>query len=429
MHQYQRSQDAGGRPARPGDHGEALREAVLNALVHRDYFTSASIRILVFRDRIDIVSPGALPDSLSIEDIRHGKSNRRNPTLSEHAFRLLPYRGLGSGIPRALDEWPQIELIDETSGNQFTARVQRPQAQWPGAGKQANAPLTGQATDQVAEQVTEQVSEQATEPTPDQLPSPNAAQPLHSETAAGTDVPLPAVPSAVVGQALPDIPLGALPPSSLLVYKLTGQEKGLNYYASGELRWQHNEQAYALGLSVKAFLVGSRHWRSVGDITSAGLAPRRFSDSWRSERASHFDRDKNRVVFSSNAPEATLLAGAQDQISLYVQLAAAMTGSPERFVPGTRLQIQTITLRDALPWTLTLEQTETLTVDNQPLATAKWSCQPRNRFDAKVEFWVAEKHQWLPVRIRITQASGSFIDLNLSEHQALPALAPVGNPT
>jgi hypothetical protein len=275
----------------------------------------------------------------------------------------------------------------------------------------------------------EQVSEQATEPTPDKLTSPTAAQPLPSETAAGTDVPLPAAPFADVGMALPDIPLGALPPSSLLVYKLTGQEKGLNYYASGELRWQHNEQAYALGLSVKAFLVGSRHWRSVGDITSAGLAPRRFSDSWRSERASHFDRDKNRVVFSSNAPEATLLAGAQDQISLYVQLAAAMTGSPERFVPGTRLQIQTITLRDALPWTLTLEQTETLTVDNQPLATAKWRCQPRNRFDAKVEFWVAEKHQWLPVRIRITQASGSFIDLNLSEHQALPALAPVGNPT
>lgn len=138
----------------------ALQELLVNALVHRDYFTSASIRILVFTDRIDIISPGHLPDSLSVDDIRHGKSNRRNPTLSEHAFRLLPYRGLGSGIPRALDEWPQIELIDETSGNQFTARVQRPQAQWPGAGKQATAPLTGQATDQVAEQVTEQVTEQ-----------------------------------------------------------------------------------------------------------------------------------------------------------------------------------------------------------------------------------------------------------------------------
>ncbi|MCB8747517.1 hypothetical protein LHU53_11430 [Rhodoferax sp. U2-2l] len=120
----------------------ALQELLVNALVHRDYFTSASIRILVFRDRIEIISPGPLPDSLSIDDIRHGKSNRRNPTLSEHAFRLLPYRGMGSGISRALGEWPQIELISEVSGNQFTALVRRPQGQGEAAGEQ----VTGQVT-------------------------------------------------------------------------------------------------------------------------------------------------------------------------------------------------------------------------------------------------------------------------------------------
>jgi len=223
-------------------------------------------------------------------------------------------------------------------------------------------------------------------------------------------------------EVLPHIPLGALPPSSLLRYNLTGQEKGLTYYASGELNWQHNDQAYALALSVKAFLVGSRHWRSVGDITAAGLAPRRFSDSWRGERASHFDREKNRIVFSSNAPEVPLIAGAQDQISLYVQLAAAMAGSPERFTPGSRLQIQTVTLRDALPWLLTFEQNETLSIDGKSLKTVKWVCQPRNRFDAKVEFWVAAQYHWLPVRIRITQVSGSFIDLNLRGHEPLAAL-------
>ena len=124
----------------------ALQELLVNALVHRDYFTSASIRILIFTDRIEIISPGHLPDSLSIADIRQGKTNRRNPTLSEHAFRLLPYRGLGSGIPRALDEWSQIELIDEVSGNQFTVRVQRPKQQWDEAGKQVTEPVTPPVT-------------------------------------------------------------------------------------------------------------------------------------------------------------------------------------------------------------------------------------------------------------------------------------------
>jgi hypothetical protein len=287
----------------------------------------------------------------------------------------------------------------------------------------------------------------APEVAPDNAPDTSAspqAEPPRTEATAPTDTPATpaaALPEAAApapaevsttppaisippGESLPNIALGALPPPSLLRYDLIGQEKGLTYYASGELSWQHNPQAYALALSVKAFLVGSRHWRSVGDITAAGLAPRRFSDSWRGERAAHFDRDKNRIVFSGNAPEAPLLAGAQDQISLYVQLAAAMNGSPERFAPGTRLQIQTITLRDALPWTLTLEQNEALTVEGQSLMAAKWVCQPRNRFDAKVEFWVTPQHHWLPVRIRITQVSGNYIDLNLRSHETLAALAP-----
>ncbi len=254
-------------------------------------------------------------------------------------------------------------------------------------------------------------------------PEPPPATPAPPQAASEPTQTLPPA------EVLPHIPLGALPPSSLLRYDLTGQEKGLTYYASGELNWQHNDQAYALALSVKAFLVGSRHWRSVGDITAAGLAPRRFSDSWRGERAAHFDREKNRIVFSGNAPEAPLIAGAQDQISLYVQLAAAMAGSPERFTPGARLQIQTATLRDALPWLLTFEQTETLNVDGQSINTVKWVCQPRNRFDAKVEFWVSAQHDWLPVRIRITQVSGSFIDLNLRSLEKLPPLPQTSKAT
>jgi hypothetical protein len=93
-----------------------------------------------------------------------------------------------------------------------------------------------------------------------------------------------------------------------------------------------------------------------------------------------------------------------------------------RLQPGTRLQVQTATVRDALPWLLTLEQEELLQVDGQPLMATKWVCMPRNRFDAKVEFWVAAAHQWLPVRIRITQVSGSFIDLLLTASEALPEM-------
>ena len=308
-------------------------------------------------------------------------------------------------------------------------------------------PVSGQAEEAVA--APEQPNAEKSVLTPDNSPAqaaltstPPAAEPTSEPTAASGAVAPAAAPDAAsnatptpptaANASLPPIPVGALPPPVLLSYRMTGQEKGLNYHASGELRWQHNEAAYALSLSVKAFLVGSRHWRSQGDITSAGLAPTRFSDSWRNERAAHFDRAQNRVVFSTNTPVAALEPGAQDQISLYVQLAAAMAGDPQRFQPGTRLQVQTATTRDALPWLLTLGPPETLLLDGQAVPTAKWVCQPRNRFDAKVEFWVSAQNAWMPVRIRISQVSGSFIDLLLIGKEPLPPLpvtAPNGGKT
>jgi hypothetical protein len=263
----------------------------------------------------------------------------------------------------------------------------------------------------------------ATEPRPTPpLPASAEITPSPLQNPAATATPPNDAQAQAAITAIPLIPLGALPPSSLLKYRLTGASKGLTYHATGELRWQFNDTAYATSLSVRAFLLGTRHWRSVGIVNASGLAPLRFSDTWRNERATHFDRDNNRVVFSSNAPVAVLEPGAQDQVSLYVQLAAAMAGEPQRFQPGTRLQIQTATVRDALPWLLTMEAAEALKLDEQTLQTAKWVCQPRNRFDAKVEFWMAEKYAWMPVRIRITQVNGDFIDMTLEGQEPLPNL-------
>jgi len=103
-----------------------FEEILVNALVHRDYFIRAPIRLLIFADRVEIISPGHLPNHLDAEQIRFGLSNLRNPALASHAFHLLPYRGLGSGIPRAMTAWPEIEFIDDRRGNQFRIIVRRP---------------------------------------------------------------------------------------------------------------------------------------------------------------------------------------------------------------------------------------------------------------------------------------------------------------
>lgn len=104
-------------------------ELVANALIHRDYFISAPVRVLVFLNRVEIVSPGHLPNNLTIENIKAGNSNMRNPILASFASKLLPYRGLGSGLLRALRAWPSIELVDDRVGNLFRVVISRAEVQ------------------------------------------------------------------------------------------------------------------------------------------------------------------------------------------------------------------------------------------------------------------------------------------------------------
>jgi predicted HTH transcriptional regulator len=105
----------------------ALTELLQNALIHRDYFKNAPIKLLIFDDRIEIVSPGKLPNSLTIEDIKFGNTVIRNNQIAMFSAHTLPYSGLGSGIKRALKEQPDIEFINDVEGEQFIARIPRPE--------------------------------------------------------------------------------------------------------------------------------------------------------------------------------------------------------------------------------------------------------------------------------------------------------------
>ncbi len=112
-----------GRPEIPSI---VLEELLVNALVHRDYFIQAPIRLFVFKDRVEIISPGHLPNNLTIANIKAGNSNQRNPILASFANHLLPYRGFGSGILRALENHPNIDFIDDRDGNLFKCIIHRP---------------------------------------------------------------------------------------------------------------------------------------------------------------------------------------------------------------------------------------------------------------------------------------------------------------
>lgn len=113
-------------PGLPEIPPSVFEELLVNALVHRDYLVNATIRLFIFDDRIEIISPGHLPNNLTVEKIRSGISNIRNPILVSYAAKgLLPYRGLGSGIKRALEDWPDISFTDDRDGSIFITTVHR----------------------------------------------------------------------------------------------------------------------------------------------------------------------------------------------------------------------------------------------------------------------------------------------------------------
>jgi hypothetical protein len=199
-----------------------------------------------------------------------------------------------------------------------------------------------------------------------------------------------------------------VPASIKLIYEVHANK--FPYSLNGELLWISTNGSYEASLMFGAF-GQKRIQTSRGLIGPDGLMPERFSDKFRSELAAHFNRQQGKVTFSANTPDAPLLAGAQDRLSVLIQLAALVSSSPERFTPATTLTIQTVGPRDADLWLFTVGPTETLTLPGGKLELIKLTRNPRQAYDQQVDIWLAASLGYLPARILITEASGDYIDL------------------
>lgn len=84
---------------------EALREALMNSIVHRDYSFSASTLVSIYEDRIEFVSIGGLAGGLEVDDIMLGMSVCRNPKLAAVFYRLKLIEAYGTGIPKIMNSY------------------------------------------------------------------------------------------------------------------------------------------------------------------------------------------------------------------------------------------------------------------------------------------------------------------------------------
>ena len=102
-----------------------FEEFVVNALIHRDYFINTSVRVFIFRNRVEIISPGSLPNKLSVSKIKNKICVPRNPILHSIARYVLPYVGIGTGVSRAFSLYPHIEIENDTENDEFKVTIMR----------------------------------------------------------------------------------------------------------------------------------------------------------------------------------------------------------------------------------------------------------------------------------------------------------------
>lgn len=114
---------------------EAIREALVNAVIHRDYaILGSDVKVAIYDDMLEITSPGPLPDALSIEDLGSGRSEIRNRVLAPIFKDMKLIEAWGSGIRKIHDElknYPEIKLVLQEAGQafqvQFVKKVSIPQ--------------------------------------------------------------------------------------------------------------------------------------------------------------------------------------------------------------------------------------------------------------------------------------------------------------
>jgi hypothetical protein len=243
---------------------------------------------------------------------------------------------------------------------------------------------------------------------PQEAASAPAPAPAPAVTAPAPD-PLP--------QANAWVPTYNVPASVRLKYLV--QANKFPFSVNAELAWQTDAQTYDARLTISAF-GQARTQTSRGQITAQGLAPLRFSDKYRSEVAAHFNRETGKVTFSANTPDVLLSPGAQDRLSILLQLGAMAAGSPAQFTEGTTLAVQTVGPRDADTWLLTVQGEEPLVLPGGAQTGLKLLRKPRKEFDQRVEVWLGKDMAYLPIRLKITETNGDYLDLKWLSSEKIP---------
>jgi len=211
-----------------------------------------------------------------------------------------------------------------------------------------------------------------------------------------------------------------------MTYKLLGNYRG-PVEGTAQVDWLRQGSRYQVHLGTAIGPVLSRHITSEGELTAQGLAPRRFDGEQkvllRSPRR-WTQRFGPELVTLTDGREVPTQPGVQDEASQFVQLTWLFTIQPQRLKVGQSVEMPLAISKRLDRWTYDIVGEEALPFPFGEVAT--FHLKPRREAgggDLTPEIWVAPTLQYLPVRIRLTDGNGNWVDLTLEKPplQAAPA--------
>jgi hypothetical protein len=248
------------------------------------------------------------------------------------------------------------------------------------------------------------VAEAETERAPPPAREPSAAS---APAAGGVAAPPSSSPSLLAaGEKPPPTYRTRLPPAQTLRYEVrSGFLRG-----TGELRWRREGDGYSLDLEARIAGLTLLRQTSEGGVDASGLAPVRFVDqrARRPRQAANFRRDAGTITFSGPSQEWPLLAGSQDRLSLFIQLAGVAAANPALVVEGSLISMVVVGARgDASVWTFRCAGPERIETGLGPVQALKFIREPRSEHDTRAEMWLDPEHHFLPAHATLRNAAGA----------------------
>jgi len=207
------------------------------------------------------------------------------------------------------------------------------------------------------------------------------------------------------------------PPSADLNYVIEAQQSGLMLKGNGLVQWKAAQQQYSVHNETNAQLFGKiLDTRSEGKIDKFGLSPAQFLQKRLRKDATTttFNGDSKTITFNQSGQTYPIVGGEQDRASVVWQLLAIARAAPKKFVAGSEWQFFVAGERDADVWTFKVMKNEKIvTPKGEFNAVHVFRTPPPDSQEQKLDIWLAPTLEWYPVKLRFTDADGSYIEQSL----------------